>query len=421
MKTLSRPMFRRGGGVSAKNNGIVSGFSGGGNVRQKYANSDPAGVQDGAMKALMDAGLLEEPVRQTGFSQSDWLRLAAAGADIMGATPTGRGGVIGALQAAGPALGSLGRDLGTSMGEREAIYQAKLDAQNKIKQGAVLTDYELDKKQVNELAKLGAAQTWESTEAQLDRDQETTQNNLDRISAEAIAEKDKLKITTQIEQYYEQKKILSNPNSTDDERAAAQDLLDIIQEDKTKLRNELIIAAQTDPNTYQSYDTSIVLDELDRILQKEADKEELTKEEKDFKKKFINKDETSIQKQLAMDDINNVFESMASIDFAKGGRVGFANGGGAYEERYREKQLDPGPMEPGNLDPEQYPQQAQASGVTFEELRARLPKEVSDGVVKLIATSEEALLDFANIETQEDISLFNQKYNTDLTLPSQVA
>ena len=78
-------------------------------------------------------------------------------------------------------------------------------------------------------------------------------------------------------------------------------------------------------------------------------------------------------------------------------------------------------MEPGNLDPDQYPQQARSMGITFEELRARLPVEVSDGVVKLIATSEEALLDFANIETQEDISLFNQKYNTDLTLPAQVA
>jgi len=55
--------------------------------------------------------------------------------------------------------------------------------------------------------------------------------------------------------------------------------------------------------------------------------------------------------------------------------------------------------------------------LTFEELRARLPKEVSDQV----ATSEAALLDFANIDTQEDISIFNQKYNVDLQLPTQVA
>ena len=59
--------------------------------------------------------------------------------------------------------------------------------------------------------------------------------------------------------------------------------------------------------------------------------------------------------------------------------------------------------------------------LTFQELRARLPKEVSDQVVRLIATSEAALLDFANIDTQEDISIFNQKYNVDLQLPTQVA
>ena len=58
--------------------------------------------------------------------------------------------------------------------------------------------------------------------------------------------------------------------------------------------------------------------------------------------------------------------------------------------------------------------------LSFEELRARLPKEVSDQVVRLIATSEAALLDFANIDTQEDISIFNQKYNVDLQLPAQV-
>ena len=59
--------------------------------------------------------------------------------------------------------------------------------------------------------------------------------------------------------------------------------------------------------------------------------------------------------------------------------------------------------------------------LTFEELRARLPREVSDAVVRLITQSEAALLDFAQIETQEDIARFNVKYNTDLQLPAQVA
>ena len=83
-----------------------------------------------------------------------------------------------------------------------------------------------------------------------------------------------------------------------------------------------------------------------------------------------------------------------------------------------------GPMEPGpNPDPNQPPiMQAsapQASPIGYEELRARLPREVSDEVVRLLASSEQALLDFAQIQTQDDIARFNQKYNADLVLPSQ--
>jgi hypothetical protein len=66
-------------------------------------------------------------------------------------------------------------------------------------------------------------------------------------------------------------------------------------------------------------------------------------------------------------------------------------------------------------------QQEGKAPLTFEELRARLPREVSDAVVRLITQSEAALLDFAQIETQEDIARFNVKYNTDLQLPAQVA
>ena len=59
--------------------------------------------------------------------------------------------------------------------------------------------------------------------------------------------------------------------------------------------------------------------------------------------------------------------------------------------------------------------------ISYDQLRARLPREVSDAVVRLITQSEAALLDFAQIETQEDIARFNVKYNTDLQLPAQVA
>jgi len=63
--------------------------------------------------------------------------------------------------------------------------------------------------------------------------------------------------------------------------------------------------------------------------------------------------------------------------------------------------------------------QANNQTVSYQELRSRLPQEVSDQVVRLLANSEEALFIFANIETQEDIANFNQRFNADLRMPAQ--
>jgi hypothetical protein len=55
--------------------------------------------------------------------------------------------------------------------------------------------------------------------------------------------------------------------------------------------------------------------------------------------------------------------------------------------------------------------------LTYTELRARLPQEISNDIVQLLANSKQALLDFANIQTPEDIAGFNQQYDVNLTLP----
>ena len=57
--------------------------------------------------------------------------------------------------------------------------------------------------------------------------------------------------------------------------------------------------------------------------------------------------------------------------------------------------------------------------IDYETLRARLPKEITDDIVKLIASSPEALEDFATIQTQQDVVLFNQKYDVELVLPAE--
>ena len=95
------------------------------------------------------------------------------------------------------------------------------------------------------------------------------------------------------------------------------------------------------------------------------------------------------------------FQSVPEVEdesMASGGRVGLQMGGGAMT-------MDQGTAEEPKID--------------FATLRARLPKEISDDVVRLIAQSPEALEDFATIATQQDVDLFNQKYSVNLVLPQE--
>jgi len=129
-KVLSRPMFKMGGiARNARNTGILSGFENGGNVRRKFAGEDGSFVYNnldiGSKYLDMDArlkALQETNVKPQGLSRSDYLRIASAGANIMGAPPTGRGGVIGALQAASPALSELGMGLAESYDTKQAAF-----------------------------------------------------------------------------------------------------------------------------------------------------------------------------------------------------------------------------------------------------------------------------------------------------------
>jgi len=67
----------------------------------------------------------------------------------------------------------------------------------------------------------------------------------------------------------------------------------------------------------------------------------------------------------------------------------------------------------------QEPDMSQTPKIDFDTLRARLPKEITDDIVRLIAQSPEALEDFATIATQQDVDQFNTKYSVDLVLPQE--
>ena len=88
--------------------------------------------------------------------------------------------------------------------------------------------------------------------------------------------------------------------------------------------------------------------------------------------------------------------------YAEGGRAGFRLG---TEPRMMESVV------------EQKQQTGEVQDLSYTELRARLPQEISNDIVMLLANSKQALLDFANIQTTEDIASFNQQYDVNLTLP----
>jgi hypothetical protein len=92
---------------------------------------------------------------------------------------------------------------------------------------------------------------------------------------------------------------------------------------------------------------------------------------------------------------------------AEGGRAGYQMGGGADMAQAPMSM----PQEPMTMD--------QGPKIDFSTLRARLPQEIGDDVVRLIAASPEALEDFATIATQQDVDLFNQKYSVNLVLPQE--
>ena len=65
------------------------------------------------------------------------------------------------------------------------------------------------------------------------------------------------------------------------------------------------------------------------------------------------------------------------------------------------------------------PTASKVAALDYGTLRARLPQQIGDDIVKLIADSGEALTDFANIRTQQDVDKFNETYKVNLVLPSE--
>ena len=94
---------------------------------------------------------------------------------------------------------------------------------------------------------------------------------------------------------------------------------------------------------------------------------------------------------------------------ATGGRVGYQGGGDVMPGQPMQARA-PGPTDQGETN---------EINISYEQLRERLPPEISNDIVLLLSQSYEAFADFAEIQTQADVNEFNTKYNVQLFLPKQ--
>ena len=126
----------------------------------------------------------------------------------------------------------------------------------------------------------------------------------------------------------------------------------------------------------------------------------------------INKKIAQLQKELnkfaSMGGFERLFPGVKKAYLAEGGRIGYADGTTEEEVKMTETVVDT----PGAPTPER-----QVLKLSYSELRNKLPKEISDDIVELLANSTEALQDFAYITTQDDVSNFNVKYGVNLVIP----
>ena len=350
-RILRRPMFR-GGKVSSYGTGIASGLADGGRP----------GYKDGRQVLDIYESVKEQiPERDTqGLTTGDYLRIASAGLDILGA-PAERGGILGgALTSAAKPLSKLGVDLGSSM---DARRQAAADRREEL------------------------ARTLTGAQVEFDIGMEKAKGETGRrqILLESI---------------------------TETKRESVRNDKSLSEEEKTKKLNEIQTKYNDDLEFYvfQGGDVSDYF--------KLGSQAELLKSASRAAKKAIKGAIGSDGKKITPDhpEYNSTLsrlqaEYLATLTKQFGKQ--FADGG-AVTEDVNVMTETPTSMTDVNVEETVNPER-----LSYDELRARLPKEIGDDIVTLLANSYEALGDFAQIRTQTDVDQFNQKYQVQLVLPQE--
>ena len=195
---------------------------------------------------------------------------------------------------------------------------------------------------------------------------------------------------------FDARKILEKPDATAEEKTAAKQKIKINQ---NVLLKEIGVPAE--------YEAIISSEELFNSYKSSYIEQENQKRINEYKTKNPNATAEEIAENVITIDEDSpeaadftIAELRKKYYFASGGRVGLKLG------------TEPKMMEEVAEQP-----RGEVQELYYTELRARLPQEISNDIVRLLSQSKQALLDFANIQTAEDIASFNQQYEVNLTLP----
>ena len=355
-RTLRRPMFRMGGSTGT---GITSGLD---TPRKQYnQGTDP---YDRALstteRAVQD---LEKFRGEKQFLSPGTLPsfLTQFGLNLASQTPTGNIFSTAATAAKEP----FQQYQAQQMMER----QRKADRAEDLFSGALASEYDLEEQRIKNLGEGDDARKTAEVEMGIIKD------------AQQII--------------FDQQAILDDPTATAQEKNVARQQIKINQNVLTKelgVSPEYAAIIGNEDLFDNAMDGYVELENAKRIKDYTTDNPNASPKEIQDNVVLITKGS-----QEAMD--LTFAELKERYGYNDGGRVGLAFG--------------TKPMMPAVAEaPEE-----QVQDLSYNELRSRLPQEISNDIVQLLANSKQALMDFANIQTGEDIASFNQQYDVNLTLP----
>jgi hypothetical protein len=342
------------------------------------------------------------------MSTSDYLRLASAGAEILGA-PSEGGGIGGLLATAAKPLSKLGTDLATSIDTRNAAEEEAItDIAGSIMKSRnyrpdrgfnIDRTVKLIQENTQKRQELDAALASKEGMAKYIIDNNIAITTTDEKQSDIEIEALRTKIVNEREVVVSVLKDILPKN---------ENMTAFLKTAQAQLLFSSVIAAeeerQTKSQSDPTFDTNALINAINRIGMKDGGLTTgyatggLTETEEQIKlKQFVIENGRQPETDA---EIDLVYGKGASIDAMMEVKENNSSGNVEMEEEIIDQSSS-----------------QSSAPLTYEELRVRLPKEITNDVVKLLSASDEALLEFSNIATQQDVDEFNVKYGVELVLP----